>query len=196
MADEELMSRVVQMDADAFSMVYDRHSSAVYGLSYRMCGQNALAEDVTQEAFACLWRKANSYHASKGSLRSWLLTLTHHQAVDALRRQSSHTRGAHSYDPADLEGMLQSSQPATDLSERDRMLTHLSLIPENQQQVVLMAFYGGFTHTEIAEILEVPAGTVKSRMHTALSRLRVLLAQEDTALGDALREEADALSPA
>lgn len=174
LADEELMDLVCQNDASAFEIVLERHVDAAFSLAYRMVGRRSLAEDVVQEALLSLWRTAPRYDRSRGSVRTWILGITHHRAVDALRRDGVRT----SRDVSD--DALQEQVPApertdTEVIRRDQaegMRAVLDQLPAEQLQVIEMAYFGGFTHTEIAEMLELPIGTVKGRMRLGLEKMR------------------------
>ena len=177
LADEELMVLVAEHDADAFEVVYDRHGSAAYSLAYRTTGQQSLAEEVVQDAFMTVWRMGLRYRPERGSLRSWLLSIVHHRAIDALRRVAVHDRRRAF---AELEDVGKEAAERTDLEAMHRMEGQavreaLAALPPEQLRVIELAYFGGFTHTEIASMLDVPLGTVKGRMRLGLEKLRLLL---------------------
>jgi RNA polymerase sigma-70 factor (ECF subfamily) len=174
LADEELMDLVCQNDASAFEIVLERHVDAAFSLAYRMVGRRSLAEDVVQEALLSLWRTAPRYDRSRGSVRTWILGITHHRAVDALRRDGVRR----SRDVSD--DALQEQTPARERTDAEvirreeakGMRAVLDELPAEQLQVIELAYFGGFTHTEIAEMLKLPIGTVKGRMRLGLEKLR------------------------
>jgi RNA polymerase sigma-70 factor (ECF subfamily) len=180
MADEELMMLVRRADSRAFALVYDRHCDAAFGLAYRMVGTRGLAEDVVQEAFLALWRGAARYDAARGSLRSWVLGIVHNRAIDALRRTLAHERRR-----ASDEG-LERTVPAVDRTDAEALRKDdarfvraaLQTLPADQRRVVELAYFSGYTHTEIAEVIDVPLGTVKGRMRLGLRKLRDELDRE------------------
>jgi RNA polymerase sigma-70 factor (ECF subfamily) len=184
LADEDLMDLVRGGDAEAFEVVYDRHCSAAFSLAYRMCGRRATAEDVLQEAFLALWRSGARYDRTRGSVRNWILRIVHNRAVDALRRGIVRERDLY-HD----EGVLE-RQPAperTDEQALAREQAHevqgvLRELPREQSHVIELAYFGGFTHTEIASMLEMPVGTVKGRIRLGLAKLRVALADGEEEL--------------
>jgi RNA polymerase sigma-70 factor (ECF subfamily) len=168
------MERVVGNDADAFEIVLERHADAVFALVYRICGRRATAEDAAQEIFITLWRSAGSYDRARGSVRTWTLRIAHNRAIDLIRRDNVHDRRR-----ADAEGIEEELPAAetTDGQAIDRIVSSevrgaLGELPDDQRQVVELAYYGGFTHQEIAELIGAPLGTVKGRMRLALQRLR------------------------
>src|SRR5579875_109061 len=179
MADEELMELVGQRDPDAFAIVLERHADAAYSLAYRIVGNNEAAEDVLQEAFLALWRFGN-YDRSKGSVRTWILSIVHNRAIDTLRR-----KGARPTQAMDADELLR-NRPAEERTEETvahreraaRLRSALDLLPEEQRRVVELAYFGGFTHAEIAALSELPIGTVKGRMRLALQKLRDELEEE------------------
>ena len=180
LADEELMELVAEENIDAFEAVYDRHSGAAFSLSYRIVGNRVIADDVMQEAFLSIWRSRERYVADRGSLRSWILGIVHHRALDVLRRNSVHDRRR-----ASAEGIeeMHEAPERTELevARRDEARSIRSAIeelPEQQGQVIQLAYFGGFTHTQIAEMLEMPIGTVKGRMRLGLEKLRQTFAGE------------------
>jgi RNA polymerase sigma-70 factor, ECF subfamily len=180
MADEELMLLVRRADPRAFALVYDRHCGAAYGLAYRMVGSRGLAEDVVQESFLALWRGASRYDGARGSVRSWVLGIVHNRAIDALRRTLVHEKRR-----ASDEG-LDRTLPAEERTEVEAVRNDdarfvraaMDTLPTDQRRVVELAYFSGYTHTEIAEVIDVPLGTVKGRMRLGLSKLRDELGRE------------------
>ncbi|MBA2262275.1 MAG: sigma-70 family RNA polymerase sigma factor [Solirubrobacterales bacterium] len=174
LADEELMHLIRGGDPRAFAVVYDRHCGSAFSLAYRMCGTRATAEDVVQEAFLSLWRSGGRYDASRGSVRTWLLGITHNRSIDALRRATVHDRRR-----ASDEGLEERFQAPdrTDAEvarreEASEIASAMAELPEEQSEVIRLAYFGGYTHTEIADILGAPLGTVKGRMRLGLEKLR------------------------
>ncbi|HLH66775.1 MAG TPA: sigma-70 family RNA polymerase sigma factor [Solirubrobacteraceae bacterium] len=177
LADEDLMELVRSGDARAFEVVFDRHGGAAFSLAYRMCGSRARAEDVVQEAFVSLWRSGCRYDRARGSVRSWILSTVHNRAIDSFRRESTR-HGQDVHDDRLAELVPASTSTETEVQQRDdaqRVRTALSELPPDQRQVIELAYFGGFTHTQISEMLELPAGTVKGRMRLGLAKLRVAL---------------------
>jgi len=188
LADEDLMPLVGRKDPAAFEVFYDRHGGAAYSLAHRIVGNPALAEDVTQEAFLSIWRSEAGFDRTRGSVRAWALGIVRNRAIDALRREAS--RGPRlDYDD---EGVLERrAAPERTDEEALRRETARSLrgaleeLPTDQSKVIELAYYGGFTHSEIAEMLGMPLGTVKGRMRLGLEKIRARLAE---GLGDGLIE--------
>ncbi len=177
-ADEDLISLVHQSrDSHAFATLYDRHGRVAYSLAYRMMGERQAAEDLAQDAFLKLWRAAGSYRAERGSVRTWLLGIVHNRGIDALRRNLVHERRRVS-----AEGIEErhEARELTDVEAARRIEARtvrsaLETLPNEQLRVVELAYFGGFTHTEIADLLELPVGTVKGRMRLGLGKLRLEL---------------------
>jgi RNA polymerase sigma-70 factor (ECF subfamily) len=184
LADEELMALVYDGDARAFEVIFDRHAGPAFSLAYRMCGRRALAEEIVQEAFMSLWRSAARYDRTRGSVRSWVLRVVHNRAVDMFRREQSTAR----HDVSDdwIADALPARERTEDEVERrdDAQLVRTALdgLPPDQRQVVELAFFGGFSHAQIADALGLPAGTVKGRMRLALNKLRIALGEPAGAL--------------
>jgi RNA polymerase sigma-70 factor, ECF subfamily len=183
LADEELMRRVRRADAKAFALVYDRHCDAAFGLAYRMVGTRGLAEDVVQEAFLALWRGAARYDVARGSVRSWVLGIVHNRAIDALRRTLVHERRRASDEGLDRTVASVERTDAEAISNEDARFVRAALdaLPLDQRRVVELAYFSGYTHTEIAEAIDAPLGTVKGRMRLGLRRLRHELDREGVA---------------
>jgi RNA polymerase sigma-70 factor (ECF subfamily) len=177
LADEDLMARVKDGDAQAFEVVFDRHADAAFSLAYRMCGRRGTAEDVVQEAFLSLWRSGARYDRSRGSVRSWVLGVVHNRAIDLFRREVVHS-GRDVSDEGLAERMASSTDTETEVERREdaeQVRSALAQLPADQRQVIELAYFGGFTHSQIADILKLPAGTVKGRMRLGLTKLRVSL---------------------
>ena len=183
-ADEELMALVQGGDKRAFELVFDRHADAAFSLAYRMCGRRGTAEDIVQEAFLSLWRSSERYDSSRGSVRTWVLGVVHNRAIDMFRRDTVHAGKDVSDEgvseriasPVDVEGEVQRRQDA------NHVRSALDDLPSDQRQVIELAYFGGFSHSQIAEILHLPAGTVKGRMRLGLSKLRISLGDASGAM--------------
>jgi RNA polymerase sigma-70 factor, ECF subfamily len=174
LADEELMQLVAGADADAFEVILERHADAAFSLAYRMCGRRSLAEDVAQESFLSLWRSAARYDRARGSVRTWTLGIVHNRAIDALRRSSVHDRRRASDDAIEheLEAPERTDVQAMSNAASEEIRDALGELPSEQRHVIELAYFGGFTHTEIASMLDTPIGTVKGRMRLGLEKLR------------------------
>jgi RNA polymerase sigma-70 factor, ECF subfamily len=173
-ADEELMLRVADGDARAFEVIFDRHADASFSLAYRMCGRRALAEDVVQEAFLSVWRSGGRYDRTRGSVRSWLLGVVHNRAVDTFRQQAVRS-GRDISDDGITDRMPAAERTEVEVHRRDeaeQVRDALGDLPGEQRRVIELAYFGGFSHREIASMLELPAGTVKGRMRLGLTKLR------------------------
>jgi RNA polymerase sigma-70 factor (ECF subfamily) len=179
LADEDLMELVHDGEARAFEVIFDRHAGAAFSLAYRMCGRRAMAEDIVQEAFMSLWRSGARYDRARGSVRSWVLGVVHNRAIDAFRRSA--VKDARDVHDEELAARLPASeQTDAEVARRDEAATvrgALGALPEEQRRVIELAYYGGFSHSEIAEMLGLPAGTVKGRMRLGLSKMRVALGE-------------------
>src|SRR3954466_6873753 len=178
LADEDLVPLMARGDARAFEAIYERHSGAAYSLAYRMVGAAAAPEDVAQEAFLNLWRSGAHYDRARGSVRTWILGIVHHRAIDALRRASVHSR-RRSDDETAAERLEAPERVEEDIARADEaaiVRNAMGGLPSEQLQVIELAYFGGFTHVEIAEMLEQPVGTVKGRMRLGLKKMREALA--------------------
>lgn len=180
LADEDLMTLVERRDADAFAVLYDRHGGAAYSLAHRIVGDRTVAEDVTQEAFLSVWRSGARFDAARGSVRSWTLGITRNRAIDALRRSAGSAPKLDLDDEAVLEsrdsGSLTDSE-AIRHETSSRVRGALRELPDEQSEVIGLAYFGGFTHAEIAAMLGAPLGTVKGRMRLGLEKVRIALAE-------------------
>jgi RNA polymerase sigma-70 factor, ECF subfamily len=173
------MQLVRDGEAGAFEVIFDRHGQRAFSLAYRMCGRQALAEDVVQEAFLSLWRSGARYDPARGSVRSWVLSVVHNRAIDAFRREAvKESRDVRDERLVERTPSLQLTH--TEVERRDdaqQVRGALGELPLEQRQVIELAYFGGFTHSQIAETLGLPAGTVKGRMRLGLTKMRVVLGE-------------------
>jgi RNA polymerase sigma factor (sigma-70 family) len=191
-SDAELVRRLGDTDGAALSQLYQRFGRPCYSLARRICADEGLAEDVVQEVFLTLWRDPTRFDPSRGSFATWLLTLIHHKSVDAVRRESTIRRrmvtapeAGEDWSPTPVPG---ADQAAMARVAAGQVRAALHRLPVEQRQVLALAYFGGHTQREIAVLTGVPLGTVKSRMFTAVQRLRSLL--KDQLGPDALVAEA------
>jgi RNA polymerase sigma-70 factor (ECF subfamily) len=160
-------------DRNAVAALYDRYGSAAYGLAYRITSDATMAEDAVQDAFVSVWQQAARFDPARGQVRSWLLTIVHHKAIDAVRRRSGRAERALPEGPeqfvashGDPVVLAEWSMEAT--AVRDAM----QRIPADQRRTIEMAYFQGLTHVEIAQAMDVPPGTVKSRLRIGLEKMR------------------------
>ena len=173
LSDEALVALVSRSDESALAELYDRVGATAYGLAYRILRDESLAEDAVQEAFLGLWRSAGSFIPERAKASTWILTLVHRRAVDLVRREQRRRTEPLESAPEPSEG---SAEEAAWLRlERTRVQTALAELPDQQREAIELAYYGGYTQSELAERLGEPLGTIKSRMFSGLSRLRELL---------------------
>jgi RNA polymerase sigma-70 factor (ECF subfamily) len=180
LADEELMQRVAGGDAAAFGVIYDRHSTPAYSLAYRIAGRRGTADDIVQEAFLSLWRAAGRYDATRGSVRTFILGIVHNRSIDALRRATVHD-SRRSSDEGIEERFAAPDRTDAEVHRRDEaagVRQALAELPTDQQKVIELAYFGGFSQTEIAGLVDAPLGTVKGRMRLGLEKLRTSLGEE------------------
>jgi RNA polymerase sigma-70 factor (ECF subfamily) len=174
LSDEALLALCERSDEDALGELYDRHGGVAYGLAFRILRNEGLAEDAVQEAFLTVWRTAARFVPEQAAASTWLLTIVHRRAVDLVRREERRRTEplSESVEPVGQES-------AEDIAwlrlERERVQDALRQLPDEQREAIELAYYGGFTQTELAERLGQPVGTIKSRMFVGLRRLRALL---------------------
>jgi RNA polymerase sigma-70 factor, ECF subfamily len=182
LADEDLISLAGSGDAGAFAVLYDRHSRATYSLVYRMMGERQAAEDLVQDAFLKVWRAAGSYQSERGSVRTWILSIAHNRGIDQLRSTASRRRTQEKVVLiAPTSQSDEAFKEAWQASQRDRVRAALSQLPSEQAKVLELAYFSGYTHVEIAELLDVPLGTVKGRMRLGLTKIKEFF--EDRGMG-------------
>lgn len=177
--DLELHRRLSARDRGAFDELYRRYGRSAYGVALRVTSQEVIAQEVVQDAFLALWRAPEAFDAARGAFRSFFLSLVHHRAVDAVRREERlrrRTERASNLEPTTGE------DPAEDVVEdaylrvrRKEVMAALSTLPAEQRRVLDMAYFGGMTQARIAEELGIPLGTVKTRTLAAMRKLRAAL---------------------
>jgi len=182
--DGELVSRIANGDSSALEQLYDRYVRQCFGLALRLLGNAQLAEEVVQEVFLKVWSQPTRYSSDRGQFASWLLSLVHHRSVDELRRRSRTEVALDDQTTGSLLNTQPDSQPEPPdqavLNEQQRAVRQaLASIPQNQRQVLEMAYYGGLSQSEIAARLQQPLGTVKTRMRSGMQQLRLLLERHD-----------------
>jgi RNA polymerase sigma-70 factor (ECF subfamily) len=183
LADEDLISLVVGSNAEAFATLYDRHGRAAYSLSYRMMGEKQAAEDLVQDAFLKVWRGAGSYRTERGSVRTWILSIVHNRGIDQLRSLASRRRTQNK-----VEASAPKSEPSEAFartwsnSQREQVREALGTLPPEQLKILELAYFSGYTHVEISELLDLPLGTVKGRMRLGLKKLRDYFDSRDVAV--------------
>lgn len=180
--DQDLIHRSALGEKDALEELYTRYSTSVYSLARFMLRNEALAEEATQDIFLNIWLKAASFNPDRGKARSWLMSVAHHKVVDIIRSRRRSITMAHPTDYETLD-LLPSSQRPTDEEamlnlERERIKLALTTLPEAQREVIVLAYFQGLSQSEIAQKLEQPLGTVKTRVRLAMQKLRVELEQD------------------
>ena len=175
LSDEALVALVARGDEDAFAELYDRVARVAYGLALRVLRDERHAEDAVQEAFLQVWRSAATFRAERAKASTWILTLVHRRAVDLVRREDRRQADPLTDDSAPAQTAEQTEEAAWLRFERERVQTALRQLPDVQREALELAYYGGYSQSELADRLGVPLGTIKSRMFAGLARLRELL---------------------
>lgn len=176
-SDADLMKALAAGNPAAMEMLYERYSKPVYSFAYRMISDRDHAEDLMQEAFLRAWRRSNRFSDSRGTLISWLLSITHNIAIDEIRKRQRRPQKAESKEPELLMDTLRDTDAPVDAqavaaTNGQVIRKVLNEIPENQRVVLELGYFGGLTQREISEKLDVPLGTIKTRMRLALRKLQ------------------------
>jgi RNA polymerase sigma-70 factor, ECF subfamily len=187
LTDGELLALAREDNADAFELIYDRHSAVAFGLARRICGDAGVAEDVVQDAFLSAWRGRDRYNPERGQVRTWLLGIVHNSAIDRLRRSGVHERRRASAEGIEerLEAPDRTDEEVALRTEAREVRDALAMLPAAQRQVIELAYFDGLSHTQIAAKLGQPVGTVKGRMRLGLLKLHAQLSGQLT--GEAAR---------
>jgi RNA polymerase sigma-70 factor (ECF subfamily) len=180
--DETLIKLIVRAHADALSELYDRYSRLTFSLALNLIGDYATAEEITLDVFARVWEKAATYRPEQAKVSTWLISITRYRAIDVLRRRGSRPE-QHSVSWAEVssDAMISTDGPeeATELTiQRQRVRAAIAELPPDQKQVLALAYFNGYTHRQIAETLNQPLGTVKTRIRLAMQKLRQMLQDE------------------
>jgi RNA polymerase sigma factor (sigma-70 family) len=173
LSDEALLGAVARSDEAALAELYDRFGRMAYGLALRVLRDSTLAEDAVQDAFLNVWRSAESFQADRAKASTWVLTFVHRRAVDLVRREER--RRTEPEEAAPVRVGPGADEDVERRSKREVVQDALRQLPVDQRQAIELAYYGGYTQSELAERLGEPLGTIKSRMFTGLQRLRALL---------------------
>jgi RNA polymerase sigma-70 factor, ECF subfamily len=180
LADEDLMPLIAREDPLAFEVFYDRHAGAAYSIAYRIVGSRTAAEDVTQEALLSIWRSGARYDRARGSVRAWTLGIVRNRAIDMLRKESGRSPKLAAGGDELLERRAGEELTDTEAVRREtaqEVRGAIQELPQDQSRVIELAYYGGFSHSEIAEMLNEPLGTIKGRMRLAMDKIRATLAE-------------------
>jgi RNA polymerase sigma factor (sigma-70 family) len=175
--DDQLVELVAQQDAGALEALYGRYGRAAYSLARRILTEETLAQDVVQEVFLSLWRDARRFDAGRGTVATYLLSMTHHRAVDVVRREENLRRWKTSDEGLELEADPKARvEDEVEASERRaEVRSALKDLPEAQRQALLLAYFGGYTQREVAALVGVPLGTVKTRMAAGMRKMKAAL---------------------
>ena len=177
--DQSLIHLIIQARAEALSELYDRYGRLVFSLALNAVGDPATAEEITQDVFLRVWQRARQYRADRGQVSTWLTGITRHRAIDYLRRRGSRPE-QHSVAWAELapgdEPVLSGPAEAASLSfEKARVRNAVAQLPPEQRQVLALAYFQGLTQSQIAQVLDLPLGTVKTRIRLGMKKLRDIL---------------------
>jgi RNA polymerase sigma factor (sigma-70 family) len=175
LSDEALVALAARGEEFALAELYDRFGRVAYGLALRILRDAALAEDAVQDAFLAIWRTAGRFMPERAKASTWILTLVHRRAVDLVRREER--RRAEPLEAAATGAEAGADETAWLRFERERVQRALKTLPDQQREAIELAYYGGFTQSELADRLGLPVGTVKSRMFAGLSQLRKVLTE-------------------
>jgi RNA polymerase sigma-70 factor (ECF subfamily) len=180
--DEKLISLIAQLQTEALDQLYDRHNRPIFGLALMIVGDRATAEEITLDVFMRVWQKAGSYRADQAKVSTWLAHIARHHAIDVVRRRA--VRPDHyalSLDEITPGVRLPARDPG-ELAEhalrRERIHAAIARLPADQKQALMLAYFGGYTQTQIAEGLKQPLGTIKTRLRLAMQKLRAFLRDE------------------
>jgi RNA polymerase sigma-70 factor (ECF subfamily) len=180
--DAALLARVVEHDERAVEALYARYSGPLYSLAYQVTGAERYAQEVVQEVFVALWKQADRFDPARGAVGPWLFSMARHKAIDLVRREANHRKRAADVDPEIERAPDDVDDEAWRNLRRDRVRAALSELTEAQRTALELAFFAGLTHVEVAERLGIPLGTAKTRIRSALLKLR-------EALGSSLSED-------
>lgn len=175
--DDALMASIQEQDVGALEQLYDRHRVLAYSLALRTLGSPADAEEVVQDCFLSVWRSAGTYRPERSSPRSWILSIVHHRAIDRLRGRQARVQPVELEEGMDVPDQSDVWQEVADALTGEDVRAALAQLPPEQRDAIEMAYFQGYTHSQISQLTEVPLGTVKGRMRIGLHKLKTLLEQ-------------------
>ena len=172
-----MLDLLTRAEPEGIEMLYDRYSGLAYTLAYRVLNDAGAAEDVVQEAFLSIWRRASTYRSDRGSLRTWVCSIVHHRALDRLRGRSGRARQdvALEHAPVEATSVSDTWDRVAEELQRDEVRAALGNLSMEQRETIELAYFGGYSQTEISDLMRVPLGTVKGRTRLALRKLRGVL---------------------
>jgi RNA polymerase sigma-70 factor (ECF subfamily) len=177
-SDDRMLDLLARGEPEGVEMLYDRYSGLAYTLALRVLNDSGAAEDVVQEAFLSIWRRASTYRSDRGSLRTWVCSIVHHRALDRLRGRAGRARQdvALEHAPVAVTSVSDTWDRVADELEREEIHKALVELSVEQRETIELSYFGGYSQTEISELMKVPLGTVKGRTRLALRKLRGALA--------------------
>ena len=182
LGDENLLTLIAHGDKDALECFYERYSTQVFSLARYMLKDEAIAEEIAQDVFLAVWQKAGTFKANRGSPKGWLMSITHHRVIDhvrsAKRARASMDRMAREMASMEKLYQVRTEDEAFKSIERQEIAKALQAIPEAQRTVILMSYFQGYSQSEIAELLDQPLGTVKTRIRLGMQKLRAIFKNE------------------
>ena len=181
-SDHALIQQIGAGDQKAFGLLYDRYKTLVFSLAVKIAGNHETAEDITLDVFTQIWEKAERYHSEKGSVKGWIASLARYRSIDTLRRRKVRSDiNRPQWSDVQLEKIPSNDNTgeALELAEtRKKVSNAIAILPEDQQEVLAMAYFEGYTHRQIAEALNEPLGTIKTRIRLGLQKLRQMFKNE------------------
>jgi RNA polymerase sigma-70 factor (ECF subfamily) len=180
--DETLISLIAQLQTEALDQLYDRYNRPIFSLVLMIVGDRATAEEITMDVFMRVWQKAGSYRADQARVSTWLIHIARHHAIDILRRRAvrpdQYALGLDEITPSAQFPAQDPGELAEHSLRRERIHAAIARLPADQKQALMLAYFGGYTQTQIAEVLKQPLGTIKTRLRLAMQKLRDFLRDE------------------
>jgi len=181
--DRTLIEQIGTGDRKAFSILYDRYKTLVFSLAIKIAGSHETAEDITLDVFTQIWKNADKYHPEKGTLKGWIASIARYRSIDTLRRHKVRSDiNCPQWSDIQLETLPSNDNTgeALELAEtRHKVSKAIAKLPEDQQEVLAMAYFKGYTHRQIAEVLNEPLGTIKTRIRLGIQKLREIFKDEN-----------------
>jgi len=182
-SDRTLVQQIGAGDQKAFGILYERYTTLVFSLAVKIAGSHETAEDITLDVFTQIWKNAKKYHPEKGSVKGWIASLARYRSIDTLRRRKVRSDiNRPQWSDVQLEKLPSNDNTgeALELAEtRKKVSNAIAKLPEDQQEVLAMAYFKGYTHRQIAEVLNEPLGTIKTRIRLGIQKLREIFKDEN-----------------